>query len=80
MDGAELQDLLRTLLPDEVLLEPAAFFRTMIREGGIGAPLVYAIIGVVIGSLGSLITRVVSPFGMLGGGFIRRAAVSVAVA
>jgi hypothetical protein len=54
-----------------VLLETARFFRTMAREGGIGGPLVYAVIGIVIGSLGSLLTRMMSPFGMMGGGIIR---------
>lgn len=51
-----------------VLMESAAFFRRMRREGGLVAPLVYAMIGVVIGSLGSLFGSTLMPFGWLDGG------------
>ena len=35
----------------DVLLAPAAFFRTMRREGGLGAPLLYGIVGTVAGGV-----------------------------
>lgn len=50
-----------------VLTESAAFFRRMRRDGGLGAPLVYAMVGVVIGSLGSLLGSTMMPFGGLDG-------------
>jgi hypothetical protein len=51
-----------------VLMEPAVFFRSMRREGGLGPPLIYAIIGVLIGSIGSYFGRVIVPFGSYGMG------------
>src|SRR5262245_55211195 len=44
----------------------------MSREGGLGPPLIYAIIGVVIGSIGNYLTQMMMPFGSFGrygGGF-----------
>jgi hypothetical protein len=58
-----------------VLMQPAAFFRSMRREGGVGPPLIYAVIGAVIGSVLSFLTQLMMPFGPLamadgGGGFL----------
>jgi hypothetical protein len=50
----------------DVLTQPGPFFRTMRREGGLGAPLVFALIGIVLGSLGSMLARMVTPFGGFG--------------
>src|SRR5262245_19265917 len=55
-----------------VLSQSALFFRQMSREGGLGPPLIYAIIGVVIGSIGNYLTQMMMPFGSFGrygGGF-----------
>jgi hypothetical protein len=49
-----------------VLTEPGSFFRTMRRDGGLGPPLIYAIIGVVIGSIGSYVSQVMLPVGSYG--------------
>jgi hypothetical protein len=63
-DGPVVQRYLDTA--KSVLMESAAFFRRMRREGGLGAPLVYAIVGIVIGSLGSLLSTTMMPFGGFG--------------
>jgi hypothetical protein len=52
----------------DVLMQPGAFFRSMRREGGLGPPLVYAIIGTVIGSFGSVATQMMMPWGDGAGG------------
>jgi hypothetical protein len=45
-----------------VLMDPRRFFTEMRREGGLGPPLVYALIGAVIGSAATVIYQ----FGMIG--------------
>jgi hypothetical protein len=49
-----------------VLMDAASFFRAMRRDGGIGAPLIYALIGIVVGSVGSMLTQFLTPWGMFG--------------
>jgi hypothetical protein len=50
-----------------VLLEPAATFSNMRREGGLGPPLLYGIIGVAVGSLTGLLLQMATPFGFPAG-------------
>jgi hypothetical protein len=45
-----------------VLLDPATTFRNMRREGGLGAPLIYLLIGVIVNALASALWQ-----GLLGG-------------
>jgi hypothetical protein len=59
-DGPAVQRFIDTARG--VLMDPRAFFAQMRREGGLGAPLVYALIGAVIGSAATIIYQ----FGMIG--------------
>ncbi len=45
-----------------VLLEPSRFFRSMRREGGLAAPLAYALAGALVGTVGSVISQIAMPF------------------
>lgn len=45
-----------------VLLEPSSFFRTMSRAGGLAAPLAYALAGVLVGMVGSVLSQMLTPF------------------
>jgi hypothetical protein len=45
------------------LLDTNNFFATMRRTGGIGAPLTYGMLGVVVGLLGSFLIQMAMPFG-----------------
>ncbi len=45
-----------------VLLEPTQFFRSMSRDGGLAAPLAYALVGVLVGTVGSVLSQMLMPF------------------
>lgn len=51
----------------EVLLSPQTFFSTMRREGGLGAPLLFGIVGALIGGVATAIYQLL--LSMLGAGF-----------
>lgn len=50
----------------EVTLQPVPFFKGLAREGGLGAPLLYAVIGLLIGGAASVIYQLFLPFGPVG--------------
>jgi hypothetical protein len=62
--GAALQRFVETAR--RVLTEPASFYKAMSRQGGLGPPLVFAVVGIVVGSLGSFLTQLMMPFGGFG--------------
>jgi hypothetical protein len=59
-DGPAVQRFIDTARG--VIMDPRRFFAEMRREGGLGAPLVYALIGALIGSAATMIYQ----FGMVG--------------
>jgi hypothetical protein len=81
-EGPMVQRFIDTLR--EVLTQPAQFFRSMARTGGLGPPLIFALIGVAIGSVGSYLTQMMMPFGVPGasgsGGFVAFAIMVPAIA
>lgn len=58
----------------EVTLTPVPFFKALAREGGLGAPLLYAVIGLLIGGAATVIYQLFLPFGPMGMGGPRGAA------
>jgi hypothetical protein len=55
----------------EVTLTPVPFFKGLAREGGLGAPLLYAVIGLLVGAAASVVYQLFLPFGPMGMGGIR---------
>lgn len=49
------------------LLDPNSFFATMRRQGGLGAPLTYGMLGMVVGIIGSFAVQLAMPFGAIPG-------------
>jgi hypothetical protein len=67
-DGQSVQSFVATV--QGVLLDPMRLFSQMRREGGLQAPLIYAVIGIVIGALASSVYHVA--LSGLGMGFMGR--------
>jgi hypothetical protein len=63
--GPWLTRFVRTVQP--ALLEPTAFFRTMRRTGGLGAPVLFSVLGTLLG--GAVAVAYQLMFAMLGSGF-----------